>query len=357
MNLKFKMKCLLLIISSVVVLSCDSSEDYKDINYNLLGYVLGDNPNLSSFNTAVKRSGISEQLLGEGDLAVFAPSNLAFERVSAYFPNALTGPIEPVSNMTKYHIAENVIDVNMKELGKYKEVSTLSGEKIYYARWYDNYRKDTVMMVNGCLVNKRRANATNGVLYVLDRVLSLPTHHSLLDFINHRDDLTLFAQAIIYADMKAVFSGSELYTVFAPNNNAMYAAGYSSLESIREADPLVLRKLILEHILKDRFFVKDFYMLGDMHYEGNVAVDTWLASGAAERVGKDGIQGSLSLGMLSGGSIQFRYSYSELLEYGYLDGERLELIDAGGNISKVHLANRDFALDNGALHVVDSVLP
>ncbi|SEL99374.1 Uncaracterized surface protein containing fasciclin (FAS1) repeats [bacterium A37T11] len=349
--------CSYLVLSALCLTSCESSDDYlRDVDYNLLTYVLRDNYNLSVFNTAITRTRLDKTLSANGQYTVFSPSDDAFQRITGFLPNTLTGPVDWVSNMANYHIVADDHGLNTLRLDDPQEILTLQGYPVFVKRSVNITNKDTVLMVNGAFVSTRSALCTNGILHVIDRVLPPTAGENLMAVITNRDDLTLFSQAVSRAGMLGVFEGGEIFTVFAPDNSAMAAYGYGTLQSVKEADPAELEAMVKYHMLKGRVFVREYYLSIPLVQQNNVPVDTWVGIGVGERYASNALVGSVPVQMTYGHPVLITYAYSELLEYGALDGERLTLTDAVGNSAKVHLVNRDFAASNGVVHIIDAVL-
>ncbi len=81
---------------------------------------------------------------------------------------------------------------------------------------------------------------------------------NILEVVANDSDLHLLAVAIARAGLEeALIEGEEL-TVFAPNNAAFQALGFENAEAIMEADPEILRDVLLYHVAEGEFKSKTF---------------------------------------------------------------------------------------------------
>lgn len=110
----------------------------------------------------MKDAGLARILSGPGPLTVFAPTDLAFERLSRGAMNALVSDVPRLRELLAYH----VVPVRVDSRGLYlaKELATMSGEllPIYVADG---------LWVDGVRVVETDIEADNGVVHVVDGVL------------------------------------------------------------------------------------------------------------------------------------------------------------------------------------------
>lgn len=121
--------------------------------------------NLSTFNKLAAEAGLTATLNGTGPYTVFAPSDDAFKALPAKTMDALKADKEQLKALLSYHItAANISTANAKA-GKLK---TLQGADISLAR------AGSFLTVEDALVEQADLSAGNGVVHVIDRVLTLP---------------------------------------------------------------------------------------------------------------------------------------------------------------------------------------
>jgi uncharacterized surface protein with fasciclin (FAS1) repeats len=120
--------------------------------------------------TAVKDAGLTETLSGPGPFTVFAPNDEAFAKLPKGAIEALLKDIPKLKQVVNYHVlAGKVGGGDVKKLTKAK---TVQGQDI------------AVTSNNGVKVNDAKVIQTdiaceNGVIHVIDSVLTLPTAKSV----------------------------------------------------------------------------------------------------------------------------------------------------------------------------------
>ncbi len=104
------------------------------------------------------------------------------------------------------------------------------------------------------------------------------------------------------------------YTIFAPSNDALKAAGYADEAAIKAADPKVLSDILLYHILNYRAYAQTFQN----------GADVATAQGATLRVN--------------------------------VAGGKVTLLGKGNGTNVANIVQADQAASNGVVHVIDRVL-
>lgn len=143
---------------------------------NIVGVAAG-NADFSTLVAAVKAAGLVETLSSEGPFTVFAPNNVAFDKLPAGTVDGLLKPesLEKLKAVLTYHVvsgkfdAATVIDAINKNNGKYT-VTTVQGGKIVLSL------KDGKVLLtdaNGGTASVVLADvaASNGVIHAIDTVV------------------------------------------------------------------------------------------------------------------------------------------------------------------------------------------
>ncbi len=120
---------------------------------------------LSTFNSLVQQAGMSDSLRAAGPLTVFAPSDEAFKAVPAKTMAALAGDKAQLKALLSYHIISGRVSAADVKNG---EVQTLQGAKVALSR------AGTFVTIEDAMVQQADISASNGVVHVIDRVLTLP---------------------------------------------------------------------------------------------------------------------------------------------------------------------------------------
>lgn len=316
-----------LILMTILGASC-SKEDQKKNEYdnNKINLVIADNFNLSAFSAALKRSALDKSLQeGQGPYTALAPSDAAFS--AAGYSGAvgvMTANPTIISRIANYHTLDGKYELNKLPFLFNQELRSRGG-KLYATHWIKD--QDTILTLNGSRVISQNIPASNGLIQVVNRVLTPYLHDLLGDAIAAEASTTLFTQALRSSGVLQTINEAGPYTIFAPNNDAMQAIGYSSIEQINNTDPAVLKRFVNYHIVKDRRFIYDYI----------------LSTGPSNR--------SLQ-SMLDGNSVTMTLVPDESAA-GSFKGITLKGI---GNTTQIKLVKQDILSGNGVLHIIDGAL-
>ncbi len=116
----------------------------------------------STLLTAIKASGLSNTLSGNGPFTIFAPSNEAFAKIPADTLKAILEDKAKLTSILKYHVVSGM--VMAKDVMTMTEATTLEGSKITI-----KVKNDVV--INNSKVIKTDIECSNGVIHMIDRVL------------------------------------------------------------------------------------------------------------------------------------------------------------------------------------------
>lgn len=316
-----------LLLMATLGTSCSKDENQlSNYDNNKINLVIADNFNLSSFSAALRVSGLDKQLQqGNGPYTTIVPSDAAFS-LAGYTNSVAVLSANPstISRIANYHTLDGRYELNKLPFLFNQELRSRGG-KLYATHWIKG--QDTVLTLNGSRVVSQNIPASNGLIQVLDRVLTPYVHDKLADAIAAESTITLFAQALKTSGLFETMNEGGPYTVFAPHNAAMQQMGYSSLAQIAATDPAELKRLVNYHILRDRRFVYDYI----------------LSTGASN---------SSKQAMLDGNSLSMTLTPDPSTP-GSFNGITLRGI---GNTTNVGLVKRDLLAGNGVLHIIDNVL-
>uniref|UniRef100_A0A8K9XB84 Transforming growth factor-beta-induced protein ig-h3 n=1 Tax=Oncorhynchus mykiss TaxID=8022 RepID=A0A8K9XB84_ONCMY len=106
-----------------------------------------------------------------------------------------------------------------------------------------------IVTVNCARLVKTDQHATNGIVHVVDRVITAVTNN-VHTFIDTDDDLETLRTAVAAAGLTQMLESDGHYTVFAPTNEAFEKIPPEMLKRIL-GDPVALRDLLNYHILKN----------------------------------------------------------------------------------------------------------
>lgn len=122
---------------------------------------------LSTFVKLTQQAGLGDLLTGATPVTVFAPSDEAFRAVPAATLDKLAKDPEALKALLKHHAVAGVTTRATLSADN-TTVTTLAGTKLVLAKAGD------FITVDEALVTQADATASNGVLHVIDRVLTPP---------------------------------------------------------------------------------------------------------------------------------------------------------------------------------------
>ncbi len=130
-----------------------------------LASLIADDPQFVQLSILITGAGLRETLAGEGPFTIFAPTNDAFAALGADTLNSLAGDPPTATPILLYHVVPAKVMAADVTPGK---VATVNGAELEIAV------DGGVVTVNGAKVVKTDIEATNGVIHVIDAVLTPP---------------------------------------------------------------------------------------------------------------------------------------------------------------------------------------
>jgi uncharacterized surface protein with fasciclin (FAS1) repeats len=126
------------------------------------------NPDFSTLVQAVTAAGLAETLSGPGPFTVFAPTNAAFAALPAgTLDTLLADPTGQLANILKLHVVSGAVDSQAAIAAAGGTVETLGGPVSVTLEGSD-------LMVGGAKVTTTDIEASNGVIHVIDAVITEP---------------------------------------------------------------------------------------------------------------------------------------------------------------------------------------
>ncbi|XP_041652565.1 periostin, osteoblast specific factor b isoform X1 [Cheilinus undulatus] len=190
-------------------------------------------------------SDISElrpEIEGSGSFTFFAPSNEAWEELDEAVRSALVSNVNiELYNALHYHMANKRLLT--KDLKNGMTVTSMYNDLGLYIHHYSN----GVVTVNCARIIHGNQVATNGVVHVIDRVISA-VGSTIQDVIEVNDDLTTLSDLAQNAGLLEKLGEAGQYTLFAPTNEAFDSLGPDVLERI-QSNSEALKALINFHLL------------------------------------------------------------------------------------------------------------
>ena len=241
-----------------------------------------------------------ETLQGEGPFTVFAPTDQAFIDANIDLADFDTPEgKETLSNILQYHVVSG--SVASSTIENCATVQALNEQSL-------GFTVGSTVMVNDANVVSADVATSNGVIHVIDKVLTptstpnnIPTTAGCTGVHNS------FVAAVIQAELLSTLEGEGPFTVFAPTDQAFTDAGIDLTALNTPEGKEILTNILLHHV-----------------YAGTVA--------SAD------ITDGLTRSMVNGDNITFT------------------LVDGKVMIGESMVETADVATSNGVIHVVDKVI-
>ncbi|XP_047408931.1 periostin isoform X1 [Sciurus carolinensis] len=187
-------------------------------------------------------SKLREEIEGKGSFTYFAPSNEAWDNLDPDIRRGLENNVNvELLNALHSHM------VNKRMLTKDLKNGMVIPSMYNNLGLFINHYPNGVVTVNCARIIHGNQIATNGVVHVIDRVLT-QIGTSIQDFIEAEDDLSSFRAAAITSDLLESLGRDGHFTLFAPTNEAFEKLPRGVLERIM-GDKVASEALMKYHIL------------------------------------------------------------------------------------------------------------
>ncbi|KAI5099852.1 periostin [Silurus meridionalis] len=188
-------------------------------------------------------SKIKEEINGAGVYTIFAPSTDAWEQLDVTARNALVNNAQSeLYNALRYHM------VNKRLLTKDLKNDLILESMYNKQALHINHYSNGVVTVNCARIIHANQVATNGVVHVIDGVISA-VGNSIREVIQSNEELRLFNKAVnAESSLLEKLRKPGHYTLFAPTNKAFEQLDSAVLERIL-GDTTVLQAFLNYHLL------------------------------------------------------------------------------------------------------------
>lgn len=122
--------------------------------------------NFTTLLKALEAAGLVDALKAEGPFTVFAPTDEAFAKIPEEELKALLEDKEKLQSVLLYHVVPG--KVLSKEVADGLQLTTLQGSPIIF------YVRDNIVSVNEAKIVALDIEAANGIIHVIDTVITPP---------------------------------------------------------------------------------------------------------------------------------------------------------------------------------------
>uniref|UniRef100_A0AAX7SNF4 Periostin n=1 Tax=Astatotilapia calliptera TaxID=8154 RepID=A0AAX7SNF4_ASTCA len=187
-------------------------------------------------------SKLRPEIEGPGSFTFFAPSNEAWDNLDTVSQDALVSNVNiELYNALHYHMVNKRLLT--KDLKNGIKVTSMYNDLDLHINHYSN----GIVTVNCARIIYANQIATNGVVHVIDRVIST-IGNTIQDVIEVNDDLTTLSDLFQNSELLEKLGQPGHYTLFAPTNEAFEQLGIDVLERI-QSDKQALKALLSFHLL------------------------------------------------------------------------------------------------------------
>ena len=197
---------------------------------------------------AVIQAGLLETLQGDGPFTVFAPTDAAFEAAGVDLSTFTTDEDnQTLANILTYHVVAG--SVTAADVTDGMTAATVNGANLSFSV------ADGVVTVNNAKVTTADVMASNGVIHVIDAVLTPPAAEPAGPTLNIPETAqstgvhTSLVAALSHAGLVETLQGDGPFTVFAPTDEAFAAAGIDLSAFDTEEENATLSDILLYHVL------------------------------------------------------------------------------------------------------------
>ncbi|XP_036823218.1 periostin isoform X7 [Oncorhynchus mykiss] len=187
-------------------------------------------------------SKLREEIEGKGSFTMFTPSNEAWDLLQPEVRSALVSNVNvELYNALHYHMVNR--RMLTKDLKNDKYITSMYNNMGLYINHYSN----GIVTVNCARIIHGNQVATNGVVHVIDRVITA-VGNTIKDILEVNEDLSSFSAVALASGVMDKMGQPGHFTLFAPTNEAMENLGASFLERIM-GDKEVIGALVNYHLL------------------------------------------------------------------------------------------------------------
>nr|DBA32587.1 TPA: hypothetical protein GDO54_000369 [Pyxicephalus adspersus] len=189
-----------------------------------------------------ERSELKNEIEGVGSFTFFAPSNDAWDLLDTEIRASLLSNVNiELLNALHYHMLDR--RMLTKDLKNGMTLTSMFNNQPLQINHYTN----GIVTVNCARIIHGNQIATNGVVHVIDRVVTA-VGNTIEDFIDAEDELSSLRAAAIASDLMGKLGKPGQYTLFAPTDEAFAKLPRNVLERIM-SDKKAAEALVNYHIL------------------------------------------------------------------------------------------------------------
>jgi len=237
-----------------------------------VGQIISEDLGFEQFSAALDKSGLMEQLSGEGQFTVFAPSDEAMDKLERNIKERVMSGSGCAADILKNHILPNVICSGIIE-GKAKTNNMLDK---YVTMDRD---EEGNVLVDGIKLRMTDIVGTNGVIHVINDVLVPESARTAVDALKSRKMDTMM-ELFDSAKLTEELTDMSNITIFLPTEKALSELPESFIEELK-TDSQKLKEFLMYHVTtpkKCKCELENNLMLKTEMGEQKIRINTYGAS-------------------------------------------------------------------------------
>ncbi|XP_076359990.1 transforming growth factor-beta-induced protein ig-h3-like isoform X2 [Tachypleus tridentatus] len=222
---------------------------------------------LKTFTKLAHSTDVAQELIQANiTITVFAPSDKAFRALPEERRYQLNKNPDEGRKLLQYHIIQGKVKTDT--FSDSQKVDTIGkGNQLRLKV----YRK--ALGVESAVITKADIEGQNGVLHIIDKVLT-PPERSTLELLEENSNFSMFTDAIrrvqkVEPEFLSGRNPSQIsFTIFAPTNKAFKRMGSHEMESLMN-DEKSLKKFVQNHVVDNMMSSRSFHsrLFYDVHTE------------------------------------------------------------------------------------------
>lgn len=222
---------------------------------------------LKTFTKLAHSTDVAQELIQANiTITVFAPSDKAFRALPEERRYQLNKNPDESRKLLQYHIIQGKVKTDT--FSDSQKVDTIGkGNQLRLKV----YRK--ALGVESAVITKADIEGQNGVLHIIDKVLT-PPERSTLELLEENSNFSMFTDAIrrvqkVEPEFLSGRNPSQIsFTIFAPTNKAFKRMGSHEMESLMN-DEKSLKKFVQNHVVDNMMSSRSFHsrLFYDVHTE------------------------------------------------------------------------------------------
>jgi transforming growth factor-beta-induced protein len=232
-------------IAAIPVASATAHRSAKMSEPNIVT-LAASNPQLSTLVKLVKSAGLVKALSGSAKLTVFAPTNAAFAKVPKATLNTLAHNTKLLAKVLEYHVVKGALTA--AQIEKKHSLKTLEGASLTVKV------KDGSVYINQAKVIKANVLASNGIVHVINGVLTPPKSspsENIVQVAASAPQFSTLVSLVKQAGLVKALSGTAKLTLFAPTNAAFSALQHQDPKLFAKVahSRTLLKDVLLYHVV------------------------------------------------------------------------------------------------------------